>query len=115
MQDVLVQLNTVGGVRGSAVTTADGIVVAEALQGRYSPETVVGLTSFLISTTRRAMGNDTPLSRFVMYSTHGRLVIVNIGDAYLIVITDQFVKMEPLLREVDDSANRLRRATTIDV
>ncbi len=48
IQGLLNELDRVGGVRGAAVTTPDGIVAASTLKGRYKEDVVVGLASFLI-------------------------------------------------------------------
>ncbi len=50
-----------------------------------------------------------------MHSTHGKLIVIDIGHAYLIVITDQFVRLEPLEAELDDITTRMRHAARMDV
>ncbi len=114
--EILEDLNRVSGVRGTAISTVDGIIVTEQLQDRFSGEAVAGLTSFLISTTKRALDDDDlNLRRFTVYCTHGRMIMVSIGEAYLVVITDQFAKVGPLMAEVDDAAQRLRRVSKLNV
>ena len=54
IHECLVELRRCPGVQGSAVATADGIVVQSDLGSRYNEDAVAGLASFLISTTRRA-------------------------------------------------------------
>jgi len=115
IQELLDDLNLRDGVRGSAVATADGIMVASALQQRFQDDVVTGLASFLVWTTRRAMGDgDVRLDRFVMHATHGKLVIVDIGEAFLVVISDQFAELEVLLVDIDETARLLRRRVRID-
>jgi predicted regulator of Ras-like GTPase activity (Roadblock/LC7/MglB family) len=114
-QDLLNELNRVPSVRGCAVATGDGMTVQAGLQGRFRDDVVSGLASFLVLTTRRAMGESEPrLRRFTIHATHGKLLIIEIGDAYLVVITDQFARMEDVVPEVEDVARRMRLAARID-
>ncbi len=115
IQELLDELNLRDGVRGSALATADGIMVASALQDRFQEDVVSGLASFLVWTTRRAMGDgDVRLDRFVMHATHGKLVIVDIGEAFLVVISDQFAPMDVLLVDIDETARLLRRKVRLE-
>ena len=115
IQELLDDLNLRDGVRGGAVATADGIMVASALNGRFQDDVVTGLASFLVWTTRRAMGeSDVRLDRFVMHATHGKLVIVDIGDAFLVVISDQFADLDVLLVDIDETARLLRRCVRLE-
>ena len=115
IQTLLDELREVSGVNGAAVVTGDGIMVASVLKGRFGDDLVAGLASFLITTTKRAMGsqNNRGFSRFVMHATHGKVILVDIEAAFLIVITDQFVEMAPLLEDVDEIARRLVRASKV--
>jgi len=115
IQELLDELREVAGVSGAAVVTSDGIMVSSVLKGRFRDEVVAGLASFLITTTKRAMGaqKDHGFSRFVMHATHGKVVLVDIQSAFLVVITDQFVDMDPLLGEVDEISRRLTMASKI--
>jgi predicted regulator of Ras-like GTPase activity (Roadblock/LC7/MglB family) len=115
IQELLEDLNLREGVFGSAVATADGILVASALRDRFHDDVVTGLASFLVWTTRRALGqDDVRIERFVMHATHGKLVIVDIGDAFLVVISDQFAPMDPLLVDIDESSRLLRRLVRVE-
>lgn len=103
------------GVRGAAVITEDGMMVASALQGRFDLDVVAGLTSFVIATTRRVMLADgyDRLDRFVVHATHGKFVLSDIGNAFLIAITDQFVQLEPVLEVVAEATENLRRLARV--
>ena len=115
IQELLDELNLRDGVFGSALATADGIMVASALRDRFQDDVVTGLASFLVWTTRRAMGEEgVRIDRFVMHSTHGKLVIIDIGEAFLIVISDQFAPMETLLVDIDETSRLLRRLVRVE-
>lgn len=114
METLLAELAEAAGVRGCALSTADGMIVRSELRGRFREDVVSGLASFLVSTTRRAFeegGEDDCVERFVVHATHGKLVIRRVNEAYLVVITDQFVRLEPLLEIVDDIAARMGDAS----
>jgi predicted regulator of Ras-like GTPase activity (Roadblock/LC7/MglB family) len=115
MNDVIVKLSSAPGVRGCAIATEDGMMIAHALHGRFDPDVVAGLASFVIATTRRVMLADgyDRLDRFVVHATHGKFVLTDIGNAFLIAITDQFVQLDPVLRTVDSATRKLRELARI--
>ena len=117
IHDILSDLNRVSGVVGSALLTNDGIMVTSMLGQGFLDDVVAGLSSFLISTTRRSledagMGGFT---RFVLNSTYGKVVLVNIGEAVLVVLTNQFAKLRPCLGMIQEAAVDLRRVARIHV
>jgi predicted regulator of Ras-like GTPase activity (Roadblock/LC7/MglB family) len=111
--ELLRELRAVQGVDGAAVATMDGIMVHAELAPRLDPDAVAGLASFLVSTTRRAMDDDGTPMRFVIHATHGRIVLNDIGDAFLVVVADQFSDLDHTLEQADDIARRLRRAVRL--
>jgi predicted regulator of Ras-like GTPase activity (Roadblock/LC7/MglB family) len=115
IQDVLEELNRIGGVRGSALVTADGIMVASALRDKSADDVVAGLASFLIATTRRTLEESQlgRFSRFVLTATHGKLVLLDLGDSFLVVLTDQFARLDQCLQEVQEAARQIRRLAQI--
>ncbi|MDA0935209.1 MAG: roadblock/LC7 domain-containing protein [Planctomycetota bacterium] len=116
--ELLVDLRDVEGVRGCALSTNDGIIVRSELNGRFRDDVVSGLASFLLSTTRRAFdeaGEASGIDRFVVHATHGKMVIKRVEDAFLIVITDQFARLDSLLRTVDAVAAQMCAASRLDV
>ena len=118
LESLLTEIAEVDGVRGCALTTGDGMLVRSELRGRYREDVVAGLASFLVSTTRRACeeaGESAAVDRFVVHATHGKLVIKKAGEAFLVVITDQFARLEPLLEAVDTMAIRMGEAARMGV
>jgi predicted regulator of Ras-like GTPase activity (Roadblock/LC7/MglB family) len=116
--ELLAGLRDVDGVRGCALSTNDGIIVRSELNGRFRDDVVSGLASFLLSTTRRAFdeaGEASGVDRFVVHATHGKMVIKRVEDAFLIVITDQFARLDSLLRTVDAVAAQMCAASRLDV
>jgi predicted regulator of Ras-like GTPase activity (Roadblock/LC7/MglB family) len=115
---VLDKLDKVSGVKGTALLTSDGMMVASTLGEEFLDDVVAGLSSFLISTTRRSL-RDAALgdrfTRFVLNSTHGKVVITDLGEAFLVVITNQFTDLQGCLAEVQAAAAKLRKIAKIEV
>lgn len=111
---LLAEIRELDGVQGAAVATPDGIIVKADLSPRLNEDAVAGLASFLVSTTKRAMADDVgDPQRFVIHATHGRVVLVDVGNAFLVVVTDQFSDLDTALDHVDDVVRRLRRAVRL--
>lgn len=107
---VLRDLNEVAGVKGSMVVTQDGIVVDAALGRDLEQETVAAVSSAMIQASRRALetlGHE-GFARFVLTSSWGRLVFVDLEIAYLVVITSPNIKLDVILIEIDSAAYRIR-------
>ena len=117
IKGVLEELNCTPDIKGSAVVMQDGIMVASALESRIPDDVVAGLVSFLVSTTRRSLkeGGLGEFSRFVMNSTHGKVIVVDVGEGFLVAITDQFAKLESCMDGVQEAALRLRRMARISI
>ena len=115
---ILGKLDQVSGVKGTALLTNDGMMVASTLGEEFLDDVVAGLSSFLISTTKRSL-RDAELgdrfSRFVLNSTHGKVVLLDVGEAFLVVITNQFTNLQACLTEVQEAAAKLRKVAKIQV
>ncbi len=131
MIEILRDLNQVAGVKGSMVVTHDGIVVhsalgteldeetvaavssamiQSALGTELDEETVAAVSSAMIQSARRAMEQlgHKSFSRFILTSSWGRMVFVDLEIAYLVVITSQNIKLDVILIEIDSTAYRIR-------
>jgi len=111
MHEVLEQLNTTPGVRGSLVATPDGMVVASRLGGALDPETAAALTSTLLAgaheVAKRCGGSE--MSRFVLVSTRGKVIMLDLGNSYLVVVTERHVDLNQGLIEIESAAKALRK------
>ncbi|MCA9300384.1 MAG: roadblock/LC7 domain-containing protein [Phycisphaerales bacterium] len=117
IQELLVDLRRLQGVVGAAVVTPDGMMAASDLDDRFDDDAIAGLISFLTSTTNRALVemSSSGLSRFTMHTTHGKVIVDDADNSYLVVITDQFLDLATVVHEVDDATRRLRRLWRISV
>ncbi len=115
---ILQKMGDVDGIKGTAVLTGDGIMVASTLGEEFLDDVVAGLSSFLITTTRRSLGEagmPTAFSRFTLNSTHGKVVLVELGEAFLVVITNQFADLDRCYVDIDAAAKKLRKVSKIQV
>jgi len=117
MTTILDEICEIGELKGAAVVTNDGIIVASALADEFPEDVVAALSSFLISTTVRALEEaelESTFRRFVLTATHGKLVFLNLGEAFLVLMANQFADLSPSLDAVNAAAERLRSICRID-
>ncbi|MBI3820790.1 MAG: roadblock/LC7 domain-containing protein [Planctomycetes bacterium] len=111
MRDILEELNTIPGVRGSAIILTDGVVVASALSETCDGESYAALASSLLS----QVGNCLPrvelkgMRRVTITATRGRFSMSDVGGAWLIVELDRDIDVGQLQLEIESAASRLRR------
>lgn len=115
IQDAVAELRHAPGVKGAAVVTDDGLVAASSLATGLDPEVISGLSSYLMMTTNRSLveGSYGKCSKLLLNATHGKAVLVQLDDSYLVVLFDQFAEIEQADREVDDAVARIRRASRL--
>ncbi|MFM1874244.1 MAG: hypothetical protein RL398_3666 [Planctomycetota bacterium] len=113
--DTLRELRRAAGVKGAAVVTADGLIAAAELDERFSSDVVAGLSSYLLMTTNRSLAEAGlgTTGRFELHATHGRAVFVALGEAYLVVLLDQFADVDGSRAEIQEAALRIRRTTRV--
>jgi len=110
MIEILQELNKEVGVIGSLVVTKDGIVVASALGPHLDSDTVGALASSAIIATKQAMtimGDDTCF-RFILASTHGKMVFEDIGIACLVCVTHQNIALDQILLAIKTASYKIR-------
>ncbi len=117
IQDVLVDLKSSAELSGCLVLTPDGITVASELSNALNEDLVAGLASFLVSTTKRVLqeGEMGDFSTIALHSTHGKVLLVTLDRAYLVVLTNQFKKLETCMSEIQEAATQIRRLSRISV
>ncbi|HLU40294.1 MAG TPA: roadblock/LC7 domain-containing protein [Planctomycetota bacterium] len=117
IQDILDALREVPGIKGAALVTPDGIVIGSSLSATLNTDVVAGLASFLITTTRRSLreGGLGKFTRFVLQATNGKVMLIDLGDSFLVVHTDQFARLESSRVEVEEAAREIQRASRVNV
>jgi predicted regulator of Ras-like GTPase activity (Roadblock/LC7/MglB family) len=111
VRDVLRRLGDAIGVKGCLVVTHDGIVVASQLSKSLSEDLVAAMASSVIQRTRRALDRQ-GLGRFTrvtLVASHGKMVFMDTGPAFLVVVLDRNVELGPVGIEIESAAMRIRQ------
>ena len=108
-QSTLADLAEAPGVKGCAVVTADGMTVAERLGDVFGADVIAALTSFLVSATNRSLqqGGLGAMSRYTLHCTNGKMLVVGVGEAFLVVVLDQFADLGLSGLELESAVQRL--------
>ena len=111
MNEILSELNQEVGVKGSMVVTQDGIVVASELSPGLSADVVAAVASSAIQSINQSLNKigQPNLSKFVLEAGFGKIVFIDIGIAYLVVILDQRINMDVTLIAISGAAYRIRQ------
>ncbi len=117
IKDILEDLLVSVSGKGCLLMIHDGTVVSFALEEGLEPDLVSGLTSFLTSTLDRGLteGGMGGFTSFKIHSTHGKVLVVDLGDAYLVVLTNQFGTLDNSMPEIQEAVLQLRRASRISI
>lgn len=109
MKTILNALNSVVGVKGSMVVTPEGIIVASDLRGALDEESVAAVGSRFLRVAQEQAGKVgvKGVSRFVLEGTHGKIVFVPAGKAFLVVIADMNLEIDASFIEILSAARRI--------
>lgn len=93
------------------------MIAASALSAGTSEDVAAGLASFLISTTQRSLteGGIGRFRRFVLHATNGKILLLDMGESFLVVQTDQFARADLNHEEFDHAVDLLRRMHQVNV
>jgi hypothetical protein len=115
MRDVLIELNREVGIKGGLILTRDGIVVASELGSGLENETVAAIASSVVQSFNTILGplKQAPFFKFIFTSTHGRMVFVATGEAYIAVLLDKDIKIDVSMLSIEGAARRIRNLSEI--
>ncbi|HAK97071.1 MAG TPA: hypothetical protein DCM87_19285 [Planctomycetes bacterium] len=118
MKRILQDLNRTAGIRGSMVMTQDGIMVAAALGPDLEEDVVAALASALLTTVKRSFNQiaaGESLSELVLTASDGKMVFLDLGNAYLVVVAKRDLALAATMVEIQSAAHRIknRRASTV--
>ena len=115
IQESVSDLKRVEGVKGCALVTLDGLIVAESLGNKFRGDVIAGLASYLVMTTEKVLGEGSngSFSQFTIHAAHGKAVFEQIDEAVLVVLLDQFADLAVTQPEIKAIAQRLRRQAKI--
>jgi predicted regulator of Ras-like GTPase activity (Roadblock/LC7/MglB family) len=109
MKEILRELNSVAGIKGSMIVTRDGMVIASDLRGGLMEETIAAVSSRLLMAAEahaEKMGLK-DFTRLALEGTHGKIVVVRAGNASLVVIADMRMDPDASLIEIMSAARRI--------
>lgn len=114
MQDILQELNQNVGILGSIVISTDGMVIAQALGPELDGDVLAAIASRVIMSTKRALSalGSEDLTKYIISSRHGRMMLIDIDIAYLVVVTNQNVDLSQTLVEIDSAAYKITHRRT---
>ncbi len=117
MRSILKRLNDVVGVKGSAIVTTDGIVIASHLDPTLHEDVVAAMSAHVIQSVRRALDRNglRKFARLTLVASHGKMVFTDTGPAFLVVVTDRNVELGPVHIEIESAAMRIRNLGEIRV
>jgi len=97
------------GIRGSMIILPDGMVVASDVVSGLEEEQAAAMASQLILVLRSSLQrtNLGDFSRFVMTSSHGKIIFVEAGQAYLMAVVDPGVGLEEVMLDVLSAARKI--------
>lgn len=111
MREILQDLNSIPGVRGSAIVMSDGVVIASELSTGADADSYSALASSLLAQINKSIPKLQlgKLRRAMIAATRGRFAINDIGGAWLIVELERDIDSGQLELEIESAAGRLRR------
>lgn len=120
IEEVLDRLSGEAGVIGSLVLTPDGLMVAhrvgqpgERIDDDLDADRIAAIAGDAITRLRRALapaaeGAAAGFDRFVLEAAFGKLVIVDVGRAALVVVTDRRIDLEMTRIAIEHAAFKLK-------
>ncbi len=110
MKAILQKLNETAGIRGSMVMTQDGITAAAALGPNFEEDVVAALASAILTSIRQSLRQvemNATLSQFVLTASDGKMVFVNLGNAYLLVVAKRDMELDTTMVEIQSAAHHI--------
>ena len=110
MREVLKKLNSIPGIKGSLVVTTDGIVVASELTSELDEDTTAALAGNVVTHTVSMLnaGEYESMDNMVLTASRGKIVIENLNNCHLVVVTNQFINLDVTLLEITSAAVKIR-------
>jgi predicted regulator of Ras-like GTPase activity (Roadblock/LC7/MglB family) len=124
MRQILTELNQEVGIKGSMVVTPDGIVAEAVLGPTQSRDLVAAIVSSTVISVKNALvklGTDLPadqagtFAKFILESSFGKMVFVDAGIAYLVVILDKGINLDVTMIAISAAAHRIKMTGKIRI
>jgi predicted regulator of Ras-like GTPase activity (Roadblock/LC7/MglB family) len=108
MEEALRNLNKEMGVTGSAIVSKDGLVIASALD--QDEESVAGMAASVFQSAATTSGIMAigAISMITLESDRGKAFMIDLPDAFLIVLTNSEVNLGRLRIEIRKAAGQIK-------
>ena len=111
MKEILSDLRERPGILGCMVTTTDGMVVTSNLGGGLDEDAAAALVSSLlrgISGLLEGCGVS-HMESLVLRASRGKILVSDLGNSYLVVVTDGHLDLEQGLLDIQSAAQHLQK------
>ena len=97
--------------------TRDGMVAASVLTGELDEDALAALGAALVRHAVDALAGVqmSDVERLVVVGTRGKIILVDAGSAFLLVVTDFRVRLDVTLLDITGAAYKLRKASCLTV
>jgi predicted regulator of Ras-like GTPase activity (Roadblock/LC7/MglB family) len=115
MRDVLLDLNKEVGVKGSMVVTHDGVVVTAEIAPPLNSDQVAAIASNSIKDINSSLSDigAKAFSKFIFNSTYGKMVFLETGAAYLVVVLDKHLNLDFTMLAIASAGRRIKSLGSI--
>jgi predicted regulator of Ras-like GTPase activity (Roadblock/LC7/MglB family) len=114
MKSILENLNRSVGVIGSAVMTPDGMLVASAIADREHQDTLAAVGSSLVLSAKKSLKNfGSEPKMMTIDGSRGKIVLVNAGSAFLLVITESTISLDSTLLDIKSAVAKLQKTISL--
>jgi predicted regulator of Ras-like GTPase activity (Roadblock/LC7/MglB family) len=109
--DILKELNSTPGVRGSTVVMGDGVVMASLHSAGCDADSFAALISSLFSNVMKSAGKLGlgAVRRMLVSSSRGCFSAIYLGNAWLVAELELEIEPATVELEIESAAGRLRR------
>lgn len=113
---VLEKLNRNKEVEGSMLITKDGLIIASSLPEAVSKEKVSAFTSAAAQALTLSIRdlNVGGFTRYTMISNEKRVIIIDLGKSYLVVLTPKDINLANVNVDVFQAANMIKKSGRLE-
>ncbi len=117
MHETLKELNQAVGVKGSMLVADDGMVILSALGTDLEEEVVGAMGTAIVRSTGKALAamGSAGFSRFVLAAEYGKIVIMDTGGTFLLVVTDKEINLDITMLEIASAVHKIAAKSKISL
>ncbi|ADP77106.1 Roadblock/LC7 family protein [Methanothermus fervidus DSM 2088] len=107
---VLRDLTRIDGVNGSLVVGKDGLIIESELGSDMDAEIVAARSSVIFGAAKESVEElkQEPLEQVMIEGSRGKMLMKDVGEGILVVLTDEDVNLGLIRLEMRRSAERIK-------